>query len=98
METPFAEYVVAAANRCFVVNDLDPEVAVFAEPTACVIHDMAILAMKPGARVLLFGAGPTGLVLTQLLASSGAGSLTVAAPTRAKLDLGSPLRRTIVGL
>lgn len=37
--------------------------------------------------MLLFGAGPTGLLLTQLLAASGAGSLTVAAPTRAKLEL-----------
>jgi D-arabinitol dehydrogenase (NADP+) len=36
---------------------------------------------------LLFGAGPTGLILTQLLASSGAAELTVAAPTQAKLDL-----------
>jgi D-arabinitol dehydrogenase (NADP+) len=37
--------------------------------------------------VLLFGAGPTGLILTQLLAGSGAGHLTVAAPTQTKLDL-----------
>jgi D-arabinitol dehydrogenase (NADP+) len=36
---------------------------------------------------LLFGAGPTGLILTQLLAGSGANELTVAAPTQAKLDL-----------
>ena len=36
---------------------------------------------------MLFGAGPTGLILTQLLAGSGANELTVAAPTQAKLDL-----------
>jgi D-arabinitol dehydrogenase (NADP+) len=83
----FAEYMVAVAARCFVVNDLDPEVAVFAEPTACVVHGLDVLALKPGSRVLVFGAGPTGLLLTQLLASSGAGALTVAAPTRAKLEI-----------
>jgi D-arabinitol dehydrogenase (NADP+) len=83
----FAEFVITDADRCFVVDDLDPEVAVFAEPTACVIHGLDVLALTPGARVLLFGAGPTGLLLTQLLAGSGAGSLTVAAPTRAKLEL-----------
>tara|TARA_R110002020_G_scaffold57274_9_gene157834 strand:- start:49 stop:1074 length:1026 start_codon:yes stop_codon:yes gene_type:complete len=83
----FAEYVITDADRCFVVDDLDPEVAVFAEPTACVIHGLDVLAMRPGSRVVLFGAGPTGLLLTQLLVASGAASVTVAAPTQAKLDL-----------
>ena len=83
----FAEFVLASADRCFVVNDLDPEVAVFAEPTACVVHGLDKLALTPGARVLLIGAGPTGLVLTQLLRASGAGHLVVAAPTQAKLDI-----------
>jgi D-arabinitol dehydrogenase (NADP+) len=83
----FAEQVVVSTDRCFVVDDLEPEVAVFAEPTACVVHGLDVLALQPGASVLVFGAGPTGLVLTQLLARSGAGSVTVAAPTQAKLDL-----------
>lgn len=85
----FAEYVSASAERCFIVNDLDPEVAVFAEPTACVVHGLDVLGMTPGAKVLLFGAGPTGLVLTQLLRATGAGFLVVAAPTQAKLDIAS---------
>jgi len=83
----FAEYVVTPSNRCFVVNDLDPEVAVFAEPVACVVHGLDVLDLVPGSRVLLMGAGPTGLVLTQLLRASGAGELVVAAPTQHKLDL-----------
>lgn len=83
----FAEFVIVSADRCFVVNDLDPEVAVFAEPTACVVHGLDKLELVPGARVLLVGAGPTGLVLTQLLRASGAGELVVAAPSRHKLDL-----------
>ncbi|WP_382308014.1 zinc-dependent alcohol dehydrogenase family protein [Herbiconiux sp. UC225_62] len=83
----FAEFVLASADRCFVVNDLDPEVAVFAEPTACVVHGLDVLAVAPGSDVLLFGAGPTGLLLAQLLPKSGAGTLTVAAPTAAKLAL-----------
>jgi D-arabinitol dehydrogenase (NADP+) len=83
----FSEYVVVSAQKCFVVNDLDPEVAVFAEPAACVVHGLDMLDMSPGSDVLLFGAGPTGLILTQLLARSGAGRLTVAAPTKFKLDI-----------
>ncbi len=83
----FAEYVVTDADRCFVVDDLDPEVAVLAEPVACVVHGLDVLQLPVGADVLLFGAGPTGLILTSLLAHSGAGRLTVAAPTPAKLAL-----------
>jgi D-arabinitol dehydrogenase (NADP+) len=83
----FAEYVVTDGGRCFAVDDLDPETAVFTEPVACVVHGLDVLGMMPGSNVLLFGAGPTGLILTQLLAGSGATELTVAAPTQAKLDL-----------
>jgi D-arabinitol dehydrogenase (NADP+) len=83
----FAEYVVTSSERCFAVDDLDPETAVFTEPVACVVHGLDVLELRPGSNVLLFGAGPTGLILTQLLAGSGATELTVAAPTQAKLDL-----------
>src|SRR5215210_1866642 len=83
----FAEQVLTDANRCFVVDDLSPDVAVLTEPVACVVHGLDMLALSPGAEVLLFGAGPTGLILTSLLARSGAGRLTVAAPTAAKLEL-----------
>ncbi len=83
----FAEYVLTDADRCFLVDDLDPEVAVLAEPVACVVHGLDILALAPGSDVLLFGTGPTGLILTSLLARSGAGRLVVAAPTAAKLEL-----------
>lgn len=83
----FAEQVLTDADRCFLVDDLDPEVAVLTEPVACVVHGLDVLQLRPGADVLLFGAGPTGLILSSLLARSGAGRLTVAAPTAAKLDL-----------
>jgi D-arabinitol dehydrogenase (NADP+) len=48
---------------------------------------MEVLAMKPGSDVLLFGAGPTGQVLAQLLKLNGAGRLVVAAPAGPKLEL-----------
>jgi D-arabinitol dehydrogenase (NADP+) len=51
------------------------------------VHGLDLLALKPGSDVLVFGAGPTGLLLTQLLVRSGAARLTVAAPTASKLEL-----------
>ena len=68
-----------------------PREAVMVEPSACAVHGMEVLAMKPGSDVLLFGAGPTGQVLAQLLKLNGAGRLVVAAPPGPKLELAGRL-------
>jgi D-arabinitol dehydrogenase (NADP+) len=83
----FADFVLVRAEKCFPVDDLGSEVAVMVEPTACVVHGLDVLALRPGSDVLVFGAGPTGLLLAQLLLHGGAARVTVAAPTRFKLDL-----------
>lgn len=83
----FAEYVVVGAEKCFPAGELDLHAAVVIEPTACAMHGMDVLALRPGSDVLLFGAGPSGLLLAQLLLHGGAARLTVAAPTPFKLDL-----------
>lgn len=83
----FAEYVVARASRCFDVTGIDPVLAGLAEPLACALHGVETLAMRAASDVLLFGAGPTGLILAQLLRRAGASRVTVTAPTRSKLDV-----------
>jgi D-arabinitol dehydrogenase (NADP+) len=83
----FAEYLQIKADRVFPINHLSPREAVMVEPTACALHGMEVLAAKPGSDVLLFGAGPTGQVLAQLIKLNGAGKLVVAAPAGPKLDL-----------
>ncbi|GAB3617717.1 zinc-dependent alcohol dehydrogenase family protein [Okibacterium endophyticum] len=83
----FADFVIAVAARCHSVEGIPDDIAVFAEPLACSLHAMDVLALKPGSDVLLFGAGPSGLLLAQLLRHGGAGRLVVAAPTQNKLDL-----------
>ena len=83
----FAEYIVAPAGKCHPADDLTPDAAVLTEPTACVMHGLDVLDLPPGSDVVVFGAGPTGLLLAQLLRHAGANRVTVAAPTPAKLDL-----------
>jgi D-arabinitol dehydrogenase (NADP+) len=83
----FADFVVAPAGKCHVANGLSPETAVFAEPTACAIHGLDVLGAKPGSDILLFGAGPSGMLLAQLLRYNGGARVTVAAPTAFKLQL-----------
>jgi D-arabinitol dehydrogenase (NADP+) len=83
----FAELVVAAAGKCHGAGDLPPEVAVLAEPVACVVHGLDVLALRPGSDVLVVGTGPTGLILAQLLRAAGASRVTVAGRTPFKLEL-----------
>jgi D-arabinitol dehydrogenase (NADP+) len=83
----FAELVVVRAEKCFPLDGLDPMVAVMTEPLACAMHGADVLALRPGSDVLVFGAGPTGLLLSQLLLHGGAARLTVAAPSEHKLEL-----------
>ena len=63
----------------------------FTEPAACAMHGLETLNVRPGATALVFGAGPTGLLLAQLIKSGGAASVTVAAPTQFKLDTAKAL-------
>lgn len=83
----FAEHMIAPARWCFDASDLTAEHAVFAEPTACAIHGVERLAPQPGSSALVIGAGPTGLILAQLLAHGNAATVTVAAPSAHKLEL-----------
>jgi len=83
----FAEQVVVAASKLYPIGDLDPNIAVFTEPTACAMHGVDVLSLKPSSDVLIYGAGPTGLIMAQLLRMAGASRVTVAAPTASKLEL-----------
>jgi D-arabinitol dehydrogenase (NADP+) len=86
-----AEYVTVRGSLVFSVDGLPKDTAVFAEPAACAMHGLETLALRPGANALVFGAGPTGLLLAQLIGSGGASSVTVAAPSQFKLDTASRL-------
>ncbi len=82
----FAEYVVVQERLVFSTEGLPIDTAVFTEPAACATHGLERLKIWPGSSALVFGAGPTGLLLAQLIKSGGAVSVTVAAPTQFKLD------------
>ena len=87
----FAEYVTVPQDLVFSVEGLARDTAVFTEPAACAMHGLETLDLRPGSSALVLGAGPTGLLLAQLIASGGASSVTVAAPTQFKLDAAAAL-------
>jgi 2-desacetyl-2-hydroxyethyl bacteriochlorophyllide A dehydrogenase len=74
----FAQYVAAPAKVVFKIPpSLTDAQAAFIEPLACVVHALSRFKVNPGDSVLIFGAGPMGLLLTQALRHSGASRLTV---------------------
>ncbi|AOY74495.1 zinc-dependent alcohol dehydrogenase family protein [Clostridium formicaceticum] len=84
----FAEYVIVNQDKVFGISDgLSFDIASFAEPTACAVHGMDRIDVQNGDNVLMFGAGPTGIILAQLLKYGGAGNIVVAAPSKFKLDI-----------
>lgn len=81
----FAELVVAPGGKCHSAGNLVPDIAVFAEPTACAIHGLDVLDPQLGSDVLVFGAGPSGM--RPAVAPHRGARVTVAAPTAFKLEL-----------
>lgn len=78
----FAEYIALPAVKAVrIASDLDPAEAALTEPLACIIHAMHRVeraaarytlrdASEPGRRVravMIFGAGPAGLIFIQYL-------------------------------
>ncbi len=84
----FAEYVVVNSDKVFHISDnLTFDQACFSEPLACAIHGMDVIDVHCGDDVLIFGSGPTGILLTQLIKYGGAANVVVCAPSQEKLDL-----------
>jgi D-arabinitol dehydrogenase (NADP+) len=73
------------------VKNLSDEEATLLEPAACAIHGLDKLSPPVGCEVLLLGAGPTGLILAQLLKLNGASRVVIAANAGVKMDIAKNL-------
>jgi hypothetical protein len=78
---------VYPSHRVFQVHNISDVDTILIEPASCAAHGMDRIAPKLGSKVLLFGAGLTGLVLAQMLRLYGASHLVIAAPDGHKMDL-----------
>jgi D-altritol 5-dehydrogenase len=66
----FQEFVAVAGDCLLPIADLPFEEAALAEPLACVLHGLNRLVIPPKGEVLIFGAGPIG-VLMQVALQAG---------------------------
>ena len=83
----FAEYVAVSEKGVFHIPDhLSYPEAALAEPLACVVYGVRRSGIKPGEKVLIFGAGAIGLLLMSLLKISGASQVIMVDISQKKLD------------
>lgn len=54
--------IFGKAGRVFQIKNLSDVDATLLEPASCAAHGLDKIAPKMGSSVLMFGAGPTGLV------------------------------------
>ena len=87
----FAQYVLVPRDVVYPIGDLPFEHAALIEPLSCVVYAMQRTRPNPGDNVLLFGAGPMGCLLTQVLRASGAARLVVVDRLERRLDLAREL-------
>ncbi|RXW20185.1 hypothetical protein EST38_g5671 [Candolleomyces aberdarensis] len=83
----FAEYVAVQSKKVYKIHNLTDEEATLVEPTSCAIHGMDRLSPPVGADALIMGAGPTGLILAQLLKLNGASHVVLAANKGVKTEI-----------
>ncbi|KAJ7274978.1 NADP+-dependent D-mannitol dehydrogenase [Mycena rebaudengoi] len=87
----FADYVTVASKKVYRIYNLTDEEATLIEPAACAVHGADKLNLPVGAEVLILGAGPTGLILSQLLKLNGASKVVIAANKGVKTEIARKL-------
>jgi L-iditol 2-dehydrogenase len=88
----FAEYCAVREKQVYVLPEhLSFEEGAMAEPVACCLHGLDLAGVKPGHTVMLFGGGPIGLIMLQLVKISGAARIILVEPIAEKRELGIKL-------
>jgi D-arabinitol dehydrogenase (NADP+) len=95
-----AQYVAAPEKAVFSIGDLPFEHGAFMEPLSCVLHGIERAEIRLADRVLVFGAGPIGVLLLQAVQLQGSVEVTVVEknPARAELTLALGAQRCFLNL
>jgi len=74
----FAQFCKVSEIVCHKISaSIPPDVAAFAEPLACVINAADKVKLQPGESVVIFGAGPIGLLFMKMFKLGGASKIIV---------------------
>jgi 2-desacetyl-2-hydroxyethyl bacteriochlorophyllide A dehydrogenase len=72
-----AQFVTAPEKSAFDIGSLPFEQGAFMEPLSCVLHGVERLEPELASHIAIFGAGPIGILLLQVLRLEGAAEITV---------------------
>jgi 2-desacetyl-2-hydroxyethyl bacteriochlorophyllide A dehydrogenase len=93
----FAEYSIVPVAQIYRLPDNVPlEWGVFAEPLSCVIHGVDLAEVQLGDTVVILGAGAIGLMMIELLRSSGAGRIFIVEPSKERREIAEKLKPDLV--
>ena len=87
----YAQFVAIPERCVFDITGFTPEEGAMIEPLACVVYGQERAGVPLGGNVLIFGAGPIGLMHLQLAAKNGAAAVTVVDLFPHKLELAKKL-------
>jgi len=90
----FAEFIRVGEREIYRVKDMGGatyEHFALTEPVGCCLHGMALAEVTAGDTVVILGAGPIGLIMTQLVRLRGPARLVVVEPAEAKRELAKRL-------
>ncbi|MGE5623689.1 MAG: alcohol dehydrogenase catalytic domain-containing protein [Methanocella sp.] len=74
----FARYNVVPSRALYRISQkVPPEIAVFAEPLSCIVNGTQKVKPQPGDLAVVLGAGPIGLLFTEVIKAAGARVLAV---------------------
>lgn len=91
----FASYLVVPERAVFPIgDDLGFGAAALLEPLACVMWGLKRTGLEPGARALVFGAGPMGCLLLQALRFAGASTIASVDLVQHRLETAAALGAT----
>lgn len=83
----FSEYVVAPEANVYPIGDMSYEEAAFIEPVSCVVYGLQRLKIPIGANALIYGMGPIGLLMLQLVGHDGTSGVVSVDLNEEKLQL-----------
>jgi threonine dehydrogenase-like Zn-dependent dehydrogenase len=85
------EYAIVPEKAAFPIGDLPFEIGAFMEPLSCVIHGVERARIGLADHVAILGAGPIGILMTQMARIQGAAHVTVLEINPGRADLASQL-------
>ncbi len=87
----FAAYITIPESGVFDIGDLSFEAAALVEPLACVVWGLKRVQIQAGDSVVIFGAGPMGILMMQAVKRAGAAVVVMIDKEAWRLELAEQL-------